>query len=272
MSVRLFSVLLVIVFSIGSGSCASNSVRINYPASMSSAGKRDLLQFLHGKRRVAIILAKDKEDFKGQSGFANYADAVESAVAAALSDEGYFTIVDLANRKERLREIAHSESGLTDASLRLGRELTLDFLLVLRTTAAPRTECKIEKELNTAHPVGSFVGAFAVKAEPGQTLDSFDRTWNSAINSLIGQRDTGIRYLTLFIEGKLINVETGSTLVESVSAPYRHPNQPGSSDCPSELQALDGAIRTAGIALAHQLSPRLGSMEVNLLDDVSDVL
>lgn len=265
-------IFLIIILLFAVNSCSSTPP-LKFP--IYEGGKDDRVRiFLKGKRSIGIVAGKpnrgqlNKLDFSG-----NWATLMEAKVESALSKRGYFTIVDLAHRKERLRQLAHSQSGLTSQSLKIGKEMAVKLILVVTLTNAPKTECKIEKELNRENPIGNIMSGLVNKPkDAGEEEDGvISSTLSTTASTIGGKRNTGIRYFSVYIQAKMIEVETGKSLAEAISAPYRHPNQSGNLECPSVLKALDGALTVSAVKLAERLSPGLIEMDIPFSNDVSDV-
>ncbi|MBX7056623.1 MAG: hypothetical protein K1X75_01065 [Leptospirales bacterium] len=197
---------------------------------------------------------------------------MEAKTESSLNSGGYFQVIDISNRRERLRELAYTQSGMTEQQLAVGRESAVDFLLFVRLTNQPRSECKEEEAINTTHGMGALVGgllgndATAPAQETGLAL-----AWRKMLLTLSGTKPAGVRYLTLFVQGRLTDVQTGDSFSYATSAPYRLVGIPGNPECPSALAALDGAATAAGLALSERLSPQLADRSVPLLDRVDDI-
>lgn len=227
-----------------------------------TAGTR-LRQTLEGKKRVAVV-ARDippiiKRSMK--AGLAEeWSDTIRASMKSVLEDYGYYTIVDLDSRNARYNELARSQTGLTSAQLAIGQELQVDLLFFVNMTALPRAECKTEM-------VTDSVAAASAALQLAMAAQGSDVKMSNQSTS----RPTGVLYLTVFVEGKLVNVETGRSVSTATSEPFRLQNEAGNPECPSELLAFDGALKQAANKIADKLSPKVLTVKLPVEDRVDDV-
>ncbi len=219
-----------------------------------------LKSVMKGKRIIGIVALKPSEQVAREITYVDdWAGTLENRVSAELSSRGYFKIVDISNRKNRLQELAHTHTGLTSAQKAIGQEMAVDGLLYLNMTAPPVSECRSEvlsSGLTYGKAALQLGLAMAANVDTGKVEAS---------------APTGVRYLTVFIQGKLVNIETGQSISYSHTKPYRLPGKVGNRDCPSELKAFHGALNEAAKELVDHLSPGIITMNVPLEKSVKDI-
>ena len=234
-----------------------------YPAGKKGEAVR---QVLAGKRNLAVVATLPSDRISRRFAYVeNWSDLIEGKVSSEFAGRGYYRIIDLKSRKDRLREIAFSKLGITAEEKELGEELAVDTLLVLEISEPPRDDCKIEMHSSTmsygstALKVGFMVGVAVL----------LDRA--VIVTDVSPERPTGVRYLSIYVNAKLVNVETGRAVTWAVTAPYSLQADPGDRNCPSVLKAFDGALAQLTGELADQLSPRMVEREIPLDDEAEDL-
>lgn len=228
------------------------SIPVRFPQYPSATGAK-LKAVLEGGRNVGVVAAKTNPRILARIGYENdWSDTMEGAVTTAVAEKGFFEVVDLSGRKERLRELAYTQSGMTGESLAIGRELAVNSMLTVQMTNAPRQECKREM---VADYTGYAMDLALAKAQ-GDSTDGASL-----------EKKTGVLYLTVYVVGRLTSVETGRTVTYSHTKPFRQVNKPGDTDCPSALAAFDGAIDQAARGIADNLSPKIVELPVPLMED-----
>ena len=231
------------------------SIPIKFPQYPASTGSQ-LKRLLKGKRNLGVVAAKPPSYMLRRIGYENdWTATIEAAVSAAITERGYFTIVDIENRKDRLRELAHSQSGLTRESLKIGKELEISNMLIVRMTQPPRAQC-------TTKMVADYSG---YAAQLALAKASGDGAGDAQL-----KKPTKVLNLTIFVEGKLLSVETGQAVRYANSKSYEYMNSAGDTNCPSALAAFDPALQYAANKLADNLSPKIVTLQVPLMDDVGD--
>ena len=179
-------------------------------------------------------------------------------VSKTLSELGYYKIVDLSNRKQRLQELAYSQSGLTEESLEIGREIQAHTFFIVRMTKAPQIKCKIEE-------VEDYVtAAIAITAR-----SIADPKGKSAVVDT--GRPTGVLYVSMFIDGRLSNLETGRSVSHFYSQTLRFPSDPGNRICTTPDASFEKIVINAGRALALNLSPKMTRLSVPLMNSSPDI-
>lgn len=134
------SLIIIVLASVIFG--CGPTIPIKFPMYPDSTGTQ-LKRLLQGKRNLGIVAAKPSARFLQAIGYQNdWSATIEAAVSSAITERGFFTVVDIENRKDRLRELAHSQSGLTRESLKIGKELEISNMLIIRMTQAPRSQCR----------------------------------------------------------------------------------------------------------------------------------
>lgn len=230
------------------------TIPIKFPTYPESTGTQ-LRSLLRGKRNLGIVAAKPSLTMLQKIGYQDdWSATAEAAVSAAFTEKGYFTVVDIENRKDRLRELAHSQSGLTRESLKIGKELSIQNMLIIRMTNQPRSQCRTKM-------IADYAG-YAAKLAIAKMTESGEQPQL--------KKPTRVMYLTVFVEGKLINVETGQTIRYANSKAHEYYNSIGDMNCPSELAAFDPALKNAAEVIASNLSPKVVTLDVPLMDDTGD--
>lgn len=227
-----------------------------------TAGTR-LKQTLDGKKRVAVVAKEIPPAIQRsmRAGLAEeWSDTIRASMKSALEDYGYYTILDVDSRNARYNELARSQTGLTNYQLSIGQELQVDHLFFVNMTALPRVECKTEM-------VTDSVAAASAALQLAMAANGRDVKMSNQSTT----RPTGVLYLTVFVEGKLVNVETGRSVSTSTTEPFKLQNQAGNPECPSELQAFDGALKQAAKKIADKLSPKVMTFKLPIEDGVDDV-
>ncbi|MCR9144149.1 MAG: hypothetical protein NXI24_18015 [bacterium] len=232
------------------------SIPVRFPQYPRATGAK-LKSVLEGGRNLGVIAAKTNPAILRRIGYENdWSDTMEGAVSTAVSKKGFFEVVDLSGRKERLRELAYTQSGMTGESLAIGRELAVNSMLTVQMTNAPRQECKTEMVADYS----GYAMELALAKAQGESTDKANL-----------EKKTGVLYLTIFVVGRLTSVETGRTVTYSHTQPYRQVSKAGDTDCPSALLAFDGAVDQAARGIADNLSPSIVEISVPLLEDADDV-
>jgi len=235
------------------------TVPIKFPKFPDDTGKK-LRKVLEGKKKVAVIAKELSPAVKrglDQYGLASeWSETIRAAMKTTLEEYGYYEVVDIDSRNDRYNELARSQTGITRVQKSLGQELNVDHLFYVNMTAVPRVECKIEL-LKDATAAAAAALQLAMAASGADV-----KTDNTTIS-----KPTGVLYLTVFVEGNLVNIETGRSISYSVQEPYRLENQVGNPQCPSELVAFNEALKAATRKIADKLSPRVVKVPLPLEDE-----
>ncbi|MBX7057952.1 MAG: tetratricopeptide repeat protein [Leptospirales bacterium] len=248
--VRISRVAAMALLALGCGP----SIPIRFPQFPDQTGSQ-LRTVTEGRRNVGIVAAESSRGDSGYSG-GDWTATMEAALTNQISERGYFNLVDISSRKERLRELAYTQSGMTAESLQIGRELQINLLLIVRPTSRPKVECRVEQRTDYA---GSAL-ALASAAASGNSN-----------NAGLQKKPTGVLSLTVYVQGILVNVETGRTLSYANSEPFVLAADVGDSSCPSQLEAFDGALQLAARNIASRLSPEVVTVNVPLLADTDEL-
>lgn len=246
--------LLIVLFS------CKTTVPIKFPKFPDDTQGKKLRSVLEGKKKVAVIAKELPPAIQrglDQRGLASeWKETIRAAMKTTLEEYGYYTVIDVDSRNQRYEELARTQTGLTRSQLNLGQEFAVDHLFFVNMVALPRVECKIEmlKDLVAA----SSAALQLALAASGQNVKSDNTTVS---------RPTGVLYLTVFVEGTLVNVETGKSISYSVQEPYRLENQVGNTECPSELVAFNKALEESTKKIADKLSPRVITVPLPLEEE-----
>ncbi len=233
------------------------TIPVRFPQYPRATGGQ-LKAVLEGGRNVGIVAAKPNPAIMRAVGYENdWSDTIEAAVTTELTKKEFYSIVDLSGRKDRLRELAYTQSGMTAESLEIGRELAINSMFIVQMTQAPRQECKQEMVADYS----GYAMELALAKAQGDGGGSEPQL----------EKRTGVLYLTLFVRGRLTSVETGKSVSHLHKKPYRHVGKVGDTECPSSLTAFEKALDQAAKDLADNLSPQVVELPVPLLEDADDV-
>ncbi|MCE9597322.1 MAG: hypothetical protein K8S54_05075 [Spirochaetia bacterium] len=211
------------------------------------------------KRKVGVVGVEPNPTLMQQIGTdQDWTSTVEGAVSTALTQKGFYTIIDLSSRKQRLKELAYTNTGLTGEQRNIGVELAADGLMFLRMTAPPRKECKTEYVTDLAGSALKLGLAMAMKDKQGAG-DAQEK------------KPTGVLFLTVFVQGTLVNLETGRSVTYAHNKPYKLQNEAGNPQCPSTLDGFSKALDEASAAIADNLSPAIVTVKIPLASDVDDL-
>ncbi len=281
MKKKLLQYAVLIVLIIAGQSCSTVSIPVDVPVVRDDNGGKNLVRLTTGRRNIAILAKPLDPKIKRQMHLdADWSDMVEGEVQASLKERGFFTIVDLGNRKSRLRELAYSQSGLTDKQLLVGNEIQADLLLILSISTVPVTECGVARQSgnilgNLIRGKDRYDPAILAKKEEisaGMKVADFIGSGGGLFTTVapilpqVGFRDT-----TVFVKGTLINIETGESVAFTNSEPYRLESSVNSTDCPSELKGLNGALQYAAYRVAYNVSPEVVTYKVPVEVDIEGV-
>ena len=218
-----------------------------------------LRDVLGGRRNLAVVAAKFDKKYAPKLGkyAQSWNESIEAVVSKTLGELGYYNIVDISNRKQRLQELAYSQSGLTQESLEIGRELQVNSFFIVRMTKAPEIKCKIEEVENYVTTAIAITARTIIQPRNA-----------GAINT---GRPTGVLYAAMFIEGRLSNLETGRSVSHFYSQTLRVPSEAGNRSCSTPDASFEKIIINAGQELARSLSPKMTRLSVPLMKDSPDL-
>ena len=219
-----------------------------------------LRQVLDGQRNVAVLAIKISSEVakKLDSQSTNaWNVGIEASVSQNLSELGYYKIIDISSRKERLKELAYTQSGLTEESLEIGRDLQVNNFFLIRLPKPPKIECRIEEVENYATTALAITARAVINPNHAGSVNT--------------GRPTGVLYVSLFIEGRLSNVETGQSVSHFYTKTLRLPSTGGNRACTSSYKALEKLIPIAGRKLAKELSPKFLRLSVSLFSKSQDL-
>jgi len=198
------------------------------------------------ERRIGVVVVKpDAALFKQIDVERDWLVALDRALKIALKQKGYYTVVDTASQKQRLQELAFANRDLTIEQQTIGHELTADGLIIVRMTALPRRDCNIELVTDLA--------AATTRIERDK-------------------KATGVLSLTLFVQGSLVNLESGQSTTYQFSDPFKLHSKVGNTECPATSDAFPRALDAAANRLADNLSPTMFTWRIPPLEErVDDV-
>ncbi|MFN3604952.1 MAG: tetratricopeptide repeat protein [Leptonema sp. (in: bacteria)] len=240
-------------------SCAT-TIPLKFPKFPEDTQGKKLRSVLEGKKKVAVIakeLPPAVQRGLDKRGLASeWKETIRAAMKTTLEEYGYYSVIDIDSRNQRYEELARTQTGLTRTQLSLGQEFAVDHLFFVNMTAVPRVECKIEMLIDLIAATSAALQLAMAATGKDTETDSKDIT-----------RPTGVLYLTVFVEGTLVNIETGKSISYSVQEPFRLENQVGNTECPSELMAFSKALESSTKKIADKLSPRVVTVPLPLEED-----
>jgi hypothetical protein len=260
----LFSAVSAVIFFIYS---CGPAIPIRFARYPSGAYGQRLRTVLDGQKNLAIVAPEPDAGYTSMVGAKyDFSQIAEAEVQNAMTQRGFYNFIDLKNRKERLRQLARTQTGLTAVQKLIGQEDAVDALLVVAMERAPKMECKVEGVTDAAQ-----VAVEALKL--GVDIYARSQGHNLRIDTDMDRtrRPTGVLYLTIFLQGTIVNIETSRSVAYSVSRPYRQVNTVGNTRCPGALKAFDFSIKSAADEIAKYLSPNVDVHKVALEDSVDDV-
>jgi len=241
-------------------------VAIQFPKFPQGVYGQKLKTVMQGQRTLGILAPDPGATLMANVGNFDFTEIAEGEVENAFTRRGYFEFVDLKNRKDRLRELARTQTGLTRVQKLIGQEKAVDALLVVKMDRYPKMECKIENLYDSAQ-----IAVEALKL--GVDIFARSQGHNLGIDTDMGntRRPTGVLYLTPFIKAKLVNIETGRVVSYSFEKPFRQVNRVGTVQCPTALKALDASVKEAAKEIANHLSPKIAIHKIALEKNVGNV-
>ena len=210
-------------------------------------------EFMRGGRNVGLYVYKSEKAQFNEIG--DWRSVIHGGVLNALQEYRYFKIVDVSSREARLKEVAYSQKmgNLKD----IGQELSVDALLFIEVPISPSYECK-SNTYTTERQVCKASDA------NGKCLRYETRTELNFVKELT---------YTVFVNARLVNVETGQTKQYSNTQPsvLKNTSQTPLVDCPSLLQGFNQAVEKASYNIADNLSPKMVDMDVPIYESLDGV-
>lgn len=242
------------------------TVPIRFPKYPEGVYGQQLREVMGAQKTLGIVAPDANAVLAGPFADKDFSRIVESEVEKAINERGYYEFVDLKNRRERLRELVKTQTGLFSVQKMLGQEKAADALLVVSMSRTPRTECKVEHVFSVAKAsweVAKIGYRVYMESQGHGTWVMGDPTESSL--------PTGVLYMTLFIRANMVNIETGRSVAYGYAKPYRQISSPGNLRCPSGLKAFDESVKAASQEIADHLSPKIDVFNVALETNVDDV-
>lgn len=257
---------LPLLFCLAILSTCGPTVPIRFPKYPEGVYGQQLRAVMGAQKTLGIIAPDANAVLYGPFAGKDFSRIVESEVEKAINERGYYEFVDLKHRKQRLRELAKTQTGLFSVQKMIGQEQAADALLVVQMAKTPKTECKVEHVFSVAKAtweVAKIGYRVYMESQGHGTWIMGDPTESSL--------PTGVLYMTLFIKAKMVNIETGRSVAYSYAKPFRQISKPGNLRCPSGLKAFDESVKVASQQIADHLSPKIDVHDVALETDVGDV-
>ncbi len=238
-------------------SACAPTIDVEYPVFKKDKEGRQLQKFVGTAKTVGLIVQKPDKSlwqqiFEGSS----FIDVIPQKVFEAFDKESYYTLIDVEKRKDAMKEIAFSETGLTSNSRKIGNLLSAQMLLFVHFEK-PVYSQGTEGVRDTAACTASMVSAAAGGSGGSGCL----------------AKPTCTISLTVPVDATLINSDTGATmkavaLGSDVTA--KHHGAPGSSRCPPLLDAFDVALAKSVGYVKNRLSPMVKTAEIKVVVKDSD--
>ncbi len=230
--------VLLLFLIIGFFSQCGSYIKIPVVTSMPA----DFLNVLQGGKKIGIA-ATVKPDMAFESTSGDIAAVLKGSTENALQGFGYFTMVDIASRQDRMKELVRSQQGLTQFALEAGKEFAINGLIYLNVPQNPIYECKTRRFIKEVQDCPKKGKCSTIKVP--------------YISKIL--------FTTVFIQAKLVNTETGRSLSYSYQKPFEIENSAPSNqgvDCPARSQGFDAAARRASFTVAKHLSPEVRMVDI----------
>ncbi len=242
---------LVCLFAAGALALGIVACGTKIPIQVVTKAPKDVMNMMEGKKSVGIIAVASKENFLQKLGLQiDWTKTIQGAVNNAFQKWGYYKMVDLESRRQQLEELAYSRTGMTTGAQSIGKQLNADALLFITMTAPPLQECKIEKIFDPA----------------AAAMAAIDAARGTGGNQEI-KKDTGVLFLTVFVEARLVRTTSGQVISFQNSKPFKLQNSVGNRQCPSVLDTFDKSMGMAGERIASKLSPKVETIRVPIIED-----
>ncbi|MEM7183242.1 MAG: hypothetical protein AAF518_20185 [Spirochaetota bacterium] len=203
------------------------------------------MKVMHGGRNIAIVMQKKNNRFA--PGYGDWQRVLQGSVENSLQSYGFFRVIDVSSRAQRLKELALSQTGITESVKEVGREFALDGLLYIEMPNAPYSSCKRRRSEHNRSKCVKYVDKKCIR---------YIR-WKET-------KFTGVLTTQVPLKGKLINIETGESILYTFNEPSTSSSSLGDPSCPSKINGFSRAAKRAGDAVALNLSPKMGSLEADL--------
>ena len=215
---------------------------------------------MRGGKKIGVIAAARNQVSMGEFG-TDWSPTIQGAATSALVKAGYFQLVDISSRQDRLREIAHSQSGVTQEQKEIGKELQVDGLIYMRVSNQPKYDCS--QKTVTKYRQGDCIRS---ESKQVKQADGKYKTVTKCVEyqQVAYQETYSTGFLTVFLQARLVNVETGEALHFTNNTPYSTTNVGG---CPSALELFGYAISSATYRMSQALSPRVTELQVPIDQD-----
>lgn len=211
---------------------------------------KDFNEFMHGGRNLGIYVYK-KDNIQMDLN-PSWKSTIEGAVVNSLQKKRYFKIVDVSTKEDRLKEVAFSQKmgGMKD----LSKDLSVDALLFIHVPQSPKYECIDSSQKETKQVCESY--------------DSNKKCTRYADKDYTVYKKT--LYSTVFVNARLVNIETGQMLQHSNSEPSENAQTSTNRTvlkCPSKLSGFNYALNLASGSIADRISPTVKDMKVPIYKD-----
>ena len=216
---------------------------------------------------------------------------LEASVSKGITDLGFFNIIDISNKLEKFKE-TNNQTSLSNEAINLGKELQINSYLIVSLTKEPKVECKIEEVDDSPEVTVIVGGSYYPYYGPYYNYPYYGYPYyrpyryyrhrhfyygptiypNYIIHSSKSRTEkTGVTYVSIYVEGKLLNLKTSQVVTHFFSETIRVKASVGDTNCPSSLGAFDKLLKKAGYVIARNLSPEMIETPVPLLDEIKDI-
>jgi len=213
------------------------------------------METMRGGKKVGIVFVPPKQP---PSWFAqmDWSRVILGEANNMLVRYRYFKIVDVSQktRQARLQEIARSSSGMTGGTKTIGKELSIDGLIFFEIPQQPLTNCRVTSRL--VRVCRAYSRYCSSRYSDGRCSNWSRRCdyWGTE------RRYTAIRTTTVFLQARLVNVETGLSKAFSNSEPYT--SRVHGPSCASALDNFNKAAIIAAGKVIARISPVVSDLKV----------
>lgn len=235
--IKIFAVIIPVLWL---AACSSGEyVRIKVVNSIPN----NYYEVMKGGKNVGIVFLDSKKKLPDPS----WEKILHAEMENSIRSLGYFNVIDIASRADRLKEITRSQTGLTSEAIEISKEFALDALIYLEVVNPPRSVCKTGTEKKLV-PQKCPKNA---KCPPLEVIIT--------VKTLL---------LNIYISGKIVNIETGQSIAYTTTdaVPLVKKGEKN-VECITMQEGFPAAAKTTSMALAQKLSPQISYFAAELNDD-----
>ena len=212
---------------------------------------REYMELMKGGRKIALVAVASRG--LNLNNYGDWAGGLQGVQERTLRRYGYFQLLDLGGRDSRLREIAYSQTGLTDEQKEIGQELAADGFFFIEIPRQPAYDCKKYETFKTK--TSCTKRGKIVRNNVEQYVCTEKKT-------VLVKSTYYVTTLTVFLKGRLVNTETA----QSISPTHAEPIYQRGDSCVSYGRMFASAAESASESIARALSPLVSKLDVPLDD------